>query len=216
MNNFFSMPARRSGSRPIQIPITENGNKRVAPEDPYNQQLSPSSPTPTTTASRSSGGAKRSTTSPRSSSHQKTTSSRTSTAMSTSPQATTSPRSSASTSRHKQRATSPSTSPPPSSLTTARIGGTSEPTGVSETRQHKRALSTSPPRVASPDRSASSDATLAYGVGKGLQNRVGENNCFLNVCIQTLYYIPEFRSALDNASSRPHRVNRHHAAIFLA
>jgi hypothetical protein len=39
----------------------------------------------------------------------------------------------------------------------------------------------------------------------GLTNPIGENNCFLNVCIQSLYNLPSFRAALADASSRKHR-----------
>ena len=40
---------------------------------------------------------------------------------------------------------------------------------------------------------------------KGLRNREGENNCFLNVCIQALWHLDAFRVPMATSSHQHHR-----------
>ncbi len=76
----------------------------------------------------------------------------------------------------------------------------------SHSKQH-RSSPRSSPRHKRTHSAASSSTTAPQYLEQplGLSNRVGENNCFLNVCIQSLYYLPPFRAALAEASSRKHR-----------
>jgi hypothetical protein len=54
--------------------------------------------------------------------------------------------------------------------------------------------------------SSGAASALSYSATPvGLTNPIGENNCFLNVCIQSLYNLPSFRAALADAASRKHR-----------
>lgn len=67
-----------------------------------------------------------------------------------------------------------------------------------------RPSSTSPPPTSSPPPSSSSSSFL-YGTPpqeKGLSNRAGENNCFLNVTIQSLWHLEPFRNAFESTVTR--------------
>jgi hypothetical protein len=40
-------------------------------------------------------------------------------------------------------------------------------------------------------------------IHRGLRNLTGQNNCFLNSALQTLWHLPKFREALANYSAPP-------------
>ncbi len=58
-------------------------------------------------------------------------------------------------------------------------------------------------------------ATLASSrTTKGLENRFGENNCFLNVVIQSLWHLKEFRRNFKHQEKHNHPKDT--ACIFCA
>lgn len=41
-------------------------------------------------------------------------------------------------------------------------------------------------------------STADEEIHRGLRNLIGQNNCFLNSALQTLWHLPKFRSALND------------------
>ena len=175
-NNVDKVVDRPSSSRRVSIPISVNGRL---------------SPRATSQAS----------TSPQASTAQASTSPRAPTSPRNAPQASTSPRSvpQAPPSSSRSSLTAAGAATVRHNATAASNSAVWPEIARDRRKQHDHVTDTpitsaqTSETTAAKKRTSSettSTTSLSYGTGKGLLNRVGDNNCFLNVCIQTLYYLP--------------------------
>src|SRR3990167_4966313 len=57
---------------------------------------------------------------------------------------------------------------------------------------------------------------MSQELSKGLQNRAGENNCFLNVVIQSLWHVDSFRRRFGMWTDKQHHHTGNVSCVFCA